>query len=335
MRRVRIELDEVAAWANLTDAAHKAARGKRQRPEVARFFARFDESLAELGEAIRAGWMPRGALRRFVIHDPKQRTIHVAPFEERVFHHALMNHAGPVLDRALTDAAFACRVGRGQHAAARRVQQHLRRFPWYVQIDIAGYFDTIDHARLLDLLARRFKGDGLMACLGRILDSYHTAPGKGLPIGALTSQHFANFYLDGLDRLLQERMPARALVRYMDDAIWWCDDRRTAHATLDAAREWLANERLLVVKAAPRINRSTHGATFCGFRILPGAVRLTRRKQRRYQGRRLAWEAAFAAGEIDARQLQNAYAAVHAITAHIDSQAWRRENLRRFPPPDL
>jgi hypothetical protein len=141
-------------------------------------------------------------------------------FRERVLHHALMAQVGPVLDRALVDDSYACRVGKGTLAAVLRVQQHLRRWPWYAQIDIRGYFANIDHERLRDLLARRFKNPGLLALMAGIIDSYHTRPGRGLPLGELTSQHLANYYLNGLDRLLLEDCRVNGLVRYMDDLLW-------------------------------------------------------------------------------------------------------------------
>lgn len=332
MRRVPIELAAVAGFANLADAARKAGRGKRTRADVAAFFAQFDARLSALGEAIRSERMPRGRLRRFLIHDPKARVIHAADFEDRVFHHALMNLAGPVLDRALTDAVYACRVGKGNHAAALRVQRGVRRFPWYVKIDIEHYFDRIDHRLLFRLLARRFKGDPFLRTLWRVIDRYAVAAGKGLPIGALTSQHFANYYLDGFDRFVQRTPGAKGYVRYMDDCIWFCPDRQTARASLAAAREVLGTERLLRVKPTAQINRSARGVTYCGFRILPGTIRLTRRKRRLYALRRAEWEGRFRAGEIDALGLQSAYASVLGITALADGAAWRRGQLRRFPP---
>ncbi|MCI5145489.1 MAG: RNA-directed DNA polymerase, partial [Candidatus Electrothrix sp. AR3] len=174
-----------------------------------------------------------------------------------------------------------------------------------------------------------------LATLWRIIDQYQVMPGKGLPIGSLTSQHFANFFLDGLDRLVREQLPSRAFLRYMDDSIWWCEDKEIARQTLRQAQEYLAGERLLAVKKDAQINRSSHGVTFCGHRITKGAIRLTRRKRRRYAQKRQSWENAFRDGTINELQLQQGYAAVHAITAHMDSCGWRRGNLRRQLPPEV
>ncbi len=335
MKRVRVDLEQIASWPNLADAAYKAAKGKRNRPEVAKFFARFDNSLSQLSAAILAGKMPKGIFREFTIRDPKQRTIHAACFVDRVFHHAVINLIGPVLDRGLIQHTYACRPGKGQHAAAFQVQHYLRRYPWYIKIDIDGYFPAIDHQRLLYLLHRRVKGQPFLALLGRVIAQYHAQPSKGLPIGSLTSQHFANFYLNGLDRFVQEQLPSCAYLRYMDDSIWWCDDKKTACQTLRQVREYLREERFLEVKEGAQINRSVHGVTFCGHRITLGALRLTPRKKRRYVQKRESWENAFRDGAINELELQQGYAAVHAITAHINSRGWRRKNLQRLAPPEV
>jgi len=334
MKRVSISLDDIAAFENLARAAHHAARGKRTRPDVQRFFQQFDRHLNQLSRDIRAARMPYGRFRRFLIHDPKPRVIHAACFEDRVFHHAVMHLAGPALERTLTPTTFACRRQMGHHAALRQAQRHLRRFPWYVKIDIEHYFDTIDHACLYRLLQRCFKGRDLLATLWRIIDGFHITPGKGVPIGSLTSQYFANYYLDGLDRYILESLPCAAHIRYMDDTIWWCYSQSQARETLAQVCRYVTAERMLKVKANMQINCSRHGVSFCGYRITPGRLRLSRRRRQRYQQLRRGWERAYAEGYIDALTLQRAYDAVHAITLPGNNHNWRRENLRRYPALD-
>lgn len=331
MKRSRIGLDVIADWHNLVAAFQRAARGKGQRDEVRRFRADLDRELARLRSAILDGSVNVGRMRRFCIRDPKPRIIHAPCFPERVLHHALMAHVGPVLDRALVADTYACRVGKGTLAAVQRAQQHLRRFPWYAQIDIRAYFASIDHARLLALLARRFKDSGLLTLIARIVAAHHTQPGRGLPIGALTSQHFANYYLGGLDRFLLEGCRVRGLVRYMDDLVWWGDDKATVRDVLDEARRYVQNRLQLTIKAPVRVGRSGAGLSFCGYRLVPGQRLLSRRRKRRYAERRRYWENAYAADRIDAHTLQAGYTAAHAITIHADATVWRREQLRRCP----
>jgi len=331
MKRTRIELEDIAAYDNLALATWKAAQGKRKRPDVAAFLADLDSRLGRLAQDILGGAAPYSRYRSFHINDPKRRLIHAACFEDRVLHHAIMNLAEPVFERSLVPTTYACRPGKGVHCAVAQVQRNLRRFPWFVQVDVDGYFPAIDHACLGGLLARRFKGEAFMGLLWRIVDSYHARPGKGLPIGSLTSQHFANHYLDGSDRFLLNHPSVRAQVRYMDDTIWWCADKSAAKQVLGELRDWLADQRLLRLKPHVQINRSARGVTYCGFCVSPGTVRLTPRKKRRYRLLREQWEAAWLAGAIDSRQLQQAYAAVHAITLHTDSRSWRQRHLQLCP----
>ena len=331
MKRSPVGLTAVADWHNLAAAFHRAALGKRARSEVQCFAANLDAELGRLRGDILAGTVAVGRSRRFRIRDPKPRIIHAPCFRERVLHHALMAHIGPVLDRALVDDTYACRTGKGALTAVYRAQHHTRRWPWWAKIDIRSYFASIDHAILKALLARKLKDPGLLALIGRIVDAHEDTPGKGLPIGALVSQQFANYYLAGLDRMLLEECRVRGLVRYMDDLVWWGEDRTAVREALAAACGYTADRLALDIKAPVLIGRSCYGLSLCGYRILPGRLLISRRRKRRYAECRGQWEAAYQDGLIDARTLQAGYAGALAITLHADATTWRREQLRRVP----
>lgn len=219
-------------------------------------------------------------------------------------------------------------------AAVHRAQHHLRRFPWFVKADMRAYFASIDHAPLRALLRRRFSNPWLLRLCDRVLARTPDGPGRGLPIGALTSQHFANAYLDALDRHLLETLGVCGMVRYMDDALWWCNSRQEARESLRSARRFVLEARGLELKACAQIGRSVDGVGFLGFRVRRGTLGLSRRRRVRYARARARAEAAFRAGTIDAVGLQRAYAAALAITAHAESTAWRRGELRARPPVD-
>ncbi|MBF0423841.1 MAG: hypothetical protein HQL73_12710 [Magnetococcales bacterium] len=331
MRRSAVGLEEVADWHNLATAFHRAARGKGMREEVRFFRAHLYDALARLREDILAGTVAVGQMRSFRIRDPKPRLIHAPCFRERVLHHAVMAHVGPVLDRALVDDTYACRTGKGTLAAVQRARHHLQRHPWYARIDIRSYFADIDHAILMGQLQRRFKNRGLLDLMARILDAHQTSPGKGLPIGALTSQHWANHYLGGLDRLLLEGCRVRGMVRYMDDVAWWDDRKEGVRESMARVRAYATDTLRLTVKEPVHDGRSDDGMVFCGYRILPGRLLLSRRRKRRYVLARRRWEEAFVSGRITAATLQAGFGSVLVLTAHTDATAWRREQLRRSP----
>ena len=331
MRRLSVELADIAERKNVVLAFQKAAKGKRSRESVSQFLQGFDQNINQLCEGILNAKLPYGCFRAFQIYDPKKRLIHAACFEDRIFHHAFINIVGDELERRMQASSYACRKHKGVHKAAKAVQKNLQKYPYFVKIDIASYFPSISHEILLNLLVKCFKGQEGFEQITRMVKCYETNEGHGLPIGSLTSQYFANYYLNGLDCLLAEHPDVAANVRYMDDVIWWCKSRANAKKTLDEVRRWLQRDRGLTVKSTVQILASKQGVTYCGFRIMQGAIRLSRRRKRRYQERRLYWEKQYRNGEITALELQQAYAAVHSVTEMTDSLSWRRENLKRHP----
>ncbi len=335
MKRQYISLDEIGAYDNLLLALHKVSKGKRHRRIVQKFYEQFDKNILKLAQDIIAEQLPYGHFESFQIYDPKKRLIHAACFEDRVFHHAVMNLAGERLEKSMVDHSYACRPGKGVHRAISQVQRNLQRYKWFVKIDVAAYFSRIDHDILLNLLRGRFKGKSFEAQLKRIIKSCPGMDDKGLPIGSLTSQYFANFYLDGLDRFLAAHHRVNGVVRYMDDVIWWCEDKKSAKETLLEVAGYLQMQRLLTLKPNIQILPSRAGVTYCGFRIMQGIVRLSRRRKRAIGQRRQYWEQQYLWGTISSVQLQMVYAAVHAISQGADSLSWRQQQLVANIPPEV
>ncbi|MFZ1427940.1 MAG: RNA-directed DNA polymerase [Geminicoccaceae bacterium] len=331
MQRSSVGIAEIVHWDNLARAFHKAALGRRGRGDVEAFRANLERELAQLQLDLMRGSVAVGRMRLFTIRDPKLRTIHAPCFRERVLHHAIMARVGPVLDRTLVFDTYACREGKGTLAAVQRASHHARYHVWHAQIDIRAYFASIDHEVLLRLLGRKLKNSALLDLLARIVGAYEAAPGKSLPIGALTSQHLANFYLGGADRVLLETSRVAGFVRYMDDLVWWADNRAIARRALVRVRNYLADELKLEVKQPVRIARSRDGLSFCGFRILPDRILLSRRRKERYMTIRRSWEHACLEGHIGAAALQSGYASALALTVHAEAKAWRRTELARRP----
>ena len=334
-KRVRISLDQIADWRNLQEAAYLAGNGKRSRPAVERFFRQLDRNLSSLGKGILEGTISPGAYREFEIYDPKRRIIHAPSFRDRVFHHAIMLQAGKWIDRSLIDDSFACRKGKGSIAAVHRAQHFSRRFPWYVKVDVHQYFPSVAHSILMSRLARRFKGRGFLSLLGRVVGSFASGPGHGLPIGALTSQYFANLYLDKADRWLLALPSVRGLVRYMDDTVCWLETKKEATTIIRELNSFLRSNLKLTISSKTQINRVDHGLSFCGHRIFPGTIKLTRRRQRLYVRACRRWEATFVRGQISTNELQGGYAGAFAIAKHAESATWRRRRLKHHLIDDV
>lgn len=271
-------------------------------------------------------------MTRFPIRDPKPRIIHAPCFRERVLHHAIVAYIGPVLERTLIDDTFACRAGKGTLAAVHRCQAHIRRFPWYAKLDVRQYFASIDHSILKRQLRQRFKSAPLLQLLDRIIAAHEEAPGKGLPIGALTSQVFANFYLNPLDRFLLESCHVAGMVRYMDDFVAWDASRQRMVDIVNQTKAFLQQELKLTAKDTVQINRSARGLPMCGYRIFAGTIQLARSRRKRYVRAKDYWERHYHTGKIDARHLQTGFDAALAITAHAQATTWRRRQALEFSP---
>lgn len=330
MKRHGLLMGEIVDGENLRVAFWKAAKGKRGKTECIEFAERLDENLALLGAELRDGSVELGNYHYFKVHDPKERLICAASFRERVLHHALMNICGPLLERAAIFDSHACRKGKGRLTAIARAQGHARANGWFLKMDIRKYFDSVDHTVLRTLLGRKFKEAGLLRLFGRILESYGTAPGRGLPIGNLTSQHFANFYLAPLDRFITERLGRGAYVRYMDDFVAWGEGGAELRDVLDRVRIFLAEELRLDLKGESVINRTRFGMDFLGCRLFPGVVRLARRSKVRFSRKFRRYEKAHQCGRWNSLQLQQRVQALLAFLLPVDSLNFRRKTVSRF-----
>ena len=321
---------QIADAENLRLAFWKAAKGKRGKTDCLAFGERLDENLAALRAELLAGDVPVGNYHYFTVHDPKERLICAASFRERVLHHALMNLCEPVLERAAVFDSYACRKGKGRLLAVERAQGYARTHGWFLKMDIRKYFDSIDHETLRALLGRKFKDPMLLGLVDRILASYQTTPGRGLPIGNLTSQHFANFYLAPLDRFLKEELRRGAYVRYMDDFVVWGESGRELRGVWERVRSFLTAELKLELKANTAINRTACGMDFLGYRLFPGTMRLARRSKVRFARKFRRYEAAHRCGQWSELKLQQRMTALLAFVMPAESGAFRRHVLERF-----
>lgn len=320
----------VVAPDNLRWAFWKAARGKADRREVQRYRANLEGELTRLRSGLLDGTYPIGRYRRFVVHDPKRRTIHAAAFPERVLHHALMNVCEPWFERWAVQDSYACRQGKGQWAAVRRAEGFARRMPFFLKVDSRKYFDSVPHARLLAQLERRIKDPAILGWLGRLLASYQASPGRGLPIGSLTSQHLANFYLTSLDRFVKERLHRAAYVRYMDDFCVWGQSGVDLSAVRREIEAFLAEVLDLSPKPTPYINRTERGMDFLGCRVFPGYSILNARSRRRFRRKLARYESRLEAGQWDAACLQRHVQTLVAFTLQVRSFRFRQRVLEDF-----
>ncbi len=339
-------LDEVASLANLFRAARAARRHKRRFPYVRAFEADLEPELLRLRDELLAGTYRPGPFRTFSVQDPKPRLISAAPYRDRVVHHAVVRVLEPLWERRFIHHSYACRRGKGTHVALDACTRFARRHPYVLHADVRKYFPSVDHAVLEQLLFRWVWDRGLRALLGRLIR--HTGelepvadwfPGddlftpaersRGLPIGNLTSQFFANAFLDPLDHFVTDELGHGAYVRYMDDALVFGDSPRELAVVRDAMAAFLAGMRLRLHPGKRAISRTEDAVRFLGFRVFATHRRVTHEGKVRQQRRLRRLAADFAAGRIAAEGVRSSVAAMAGHLMHANTYYLRCARAQR------
>ena len=218
--------ESVYAMENLYSAWHEVSLGKSSKSSILEFYRSLDKNLKSISDDLRNGTYRPGLYNRFLIKDPKERIIAASPVRDRVVQHAIMNYYDPVFDRHLIFDSYACRIGKGTHKAVLRAFHFAKSSRYFLKMDIRKYFDSIDHTILKNLLAKIIKEPQILRLFYLIIDSADGYSGKGIPIGNLSSQYFANFYLSFFDHYFKESCHAKRYIRYMDDVLIFSNDKQ-------------------------------------------------------------------------------------------------------------
>lgn len=293
---------DVCTFNSLILSAHEAAKGKKYKPRIARFLENLENEVIDLErELLTKTYIPR-PYRTFMVHDPKDRQICAADFRDRVVHHAVCKALDPIFERSFIFDVYACRKNKGTHMAIKRARDFSRRFAFYLKLDVHKFFDSVDHEILKKQLRRKIKDPELLWLLDVFINHpvSWTAQGKGIPIGNLTSQHFANYYLSGLDHFIKEHLRIKGYVRYMDDMVLFADEKDTLWDAARRIEKYLDAELRLTVKdGLILLSPIFQGLPFLGFRIFPNVIRLDRRGWRRFRRKVIARNDMLRNGSLD------------------------------------
>ena len=350
MKRFTKLWDQIIDFTNLLEAARKAQKGKRYRDDVLAFNYNRESELIDLQSALRAQTYCPGAYRTFEIVEPKRRLISAAPYRDRVVHHALCNVLVPLVEPSFIYDSYANREGKGSHRALERFTRFARSSRFVLQCDLQKYFPSIDHEILKETIRRKIKckdtlwlidtiinnsndqfpaafhfpGDGLLSPLSRR---------RGLPIGNLTSQFFANWHLNPFDQFIKNVLRAKKYVRYVDDFALFSDDKEFLQDARQAIEDNLAVLRLKVHPIKSQLFETRHGANFLGFRIFPVEdtfpkqvyirVRTENLRRARRQQRKL--QADYAIGRLSLKDLAQSLQGWEAHLKHGDTWQLRQQ----------
>ena len=337
--KARDLFDDMASFSALLTASQCAAKGKRAKPGVAAFLANLEKEILRLEWELTTGHYRPGRYTEIEIFDPKHRIVSAAPFRDRVVHHAFCAVCNPIFERGFIYDSYANRKGKGTHRAIARYETFRDHFRYVLRCDLYRYFPAIDHEILKRDLRRRIACAQTLALGDQIIDASNPQepvnryyPGddlftpytrrRGLPIGNLTSQFFANVYLDGLDHFCKEVLRAKGYVRYVDDFALFHDDPKQLGAWRERIARFLEGRRLCLHQEKTEIIETEAPTTFLGFVLLPGGYRrLPEANVRRFRNRLRSMRDRWHQGHITPEEV---VARVCAWIAHANhAHTWR------------
>jgi RNA-directed DNA polymerase len=342
---------QIATFRALNTAARNAVIGKRRKSSAAAFFANLETQLLRLERELHEGAYRPGRYIAFEVNDPKKRLVSAAPFRDRVVHHALCAVVEPIFEDGFIDHTFANRKGKGTHRAIEVYERYRDRHAYVLRCDIFRYFPSIDHTILKSTVRRRIACAPTLALIDRIIDGSNAQEPvnlhfdgddlfspferrRGLPIGNLTSQFFANLYLNGFDHFATEVLRAR-YVRYVDDFALFHDDPAVLADWRTKIGHYLAGRRLKLHPVKTVIQSTAVSSPFLGFVLHANGGRSLPednifRFRNRLRGLHDQWRTgSIGLGDIDAR--------VRAWIAHAENaDTWRLRHAifrgARFDP---
>jgi len=276
---------KVCELENLHNAYLKAKRGKNNVAEVLQFTYNLEDELLKLQDELKNQTYRTGKYRHFIIFEPKERKISALPFRDRVVHHAICSVIEQIFERKFIHDSYACRKGKGTHAGADKIQKFIRRASsnYYVlKCDVSKYFPSVNHEILKQIIREKIADKKLLQLLDKIIDSSNSEKldfsyseeqeiqislEKGIPIGNLTSQLFANIYLNKLDEYAKYELKIKYYVRYMDDFIILHESKKYLHEVKEKFKLFFISMKLTLHPKKANIFPITLGVDFLGYNI--------------------------------------------------------------------
>ncbi|MEX2008194.1 MAG: RNA-directed DNA polymerase, partial [Candidatus Spechtbacterales bacterium] len=245
-------------------------------------------------------------------------------------HHAVVAALEPIFDKGFIYDTYACRVGKGTQAALARFEQFSRVSRYVLSLDISKYFASIDHEILFSLLKRKISDTRMLELCQCIIASTENSPRRGIPIGNLTSQLFANVYLNEFDQYAKHTLRLPRYVRYMDDVAILSNDKKELHEVKGAAAEFMRERLGLVLHPRKvQIMPTASGIDFLGYRIYPHHRLLRKSTVMRFAARMKREKLRGGGASEDSIRSWLVYA------READSHGLLRSLARRFSEPQL
>ncbi len=312
-------------------------RGKSHKVDVMEFERELESHIFALHRALKDKKYRHGPYTDFYITDPKRRHVHKASVIDRVLHHAVVQILTGAFEPTFIARSFSCRVDKGTHKGViaakqmiRQVSQNNTRQCFVLKCDVKQFFATVDHKILLELLGRQISDHHVVWLLSEIVNSFRSGDGtrRGLPIGNLTSQLFANVYMNSFDQYIKNELRVKHYARYADDFIIVSDDRQYLEQIIPSVRAFLAQSLILTLHPDKvSVVKLGQGVDFLGAVVFPHHVQLRRKTQSRIAEKFQQKIASYNAGTITSIALEQTLQSYLGVLTH--THAYRcRVNLQ-------
>lgn len=281
--------EKIVCLENLFLAWREFKIGKKSKPDVQKFEFNLEENILQLHQELRDGTYQHSPYLAFYITDPKLRHIHKACVRDRVLHHAIFRVLYPIFDRGFIYDSYSCRLNKGTHRAVKRLKKFTDalsrnnyRNIFVLKCDIKKFFDSVNHEALLGLVQRKIKDKNAIRLIKTIIASFEKIPGIGLPIGNVTSQLFANIYLNELDQFVKHTLRIKHYIRYCDDFIFLSADSMGLINIVQNISQFLNNQLKLLLHLNKIITRKyRQGIDFLGYVVRPHCITIRTKTKKR------------------------------------------------------
>jgi RNA-directed DNA polymerase len=281
--------DQLCSLEHLFASWDRFAHGKRNKADVQKYARNLEENIFGLQDDLATNRYRHGTYEPFIVNDPKRRQIHKANVQDRIVHQAVFDIIEPFFEKRFIHDSFSCRKGKGTHAGVGRLRKFLGQasknntLPVYaLKCDIKGFFASVDHGELLDLLSNFVTDEKVLNLLEEIINSFSVIEGKGIPLGNLTSQLFANVYMHEFDWFVKHGLRQKHYIRYCDDFVIVGTDRQHLVQLVDPIEKFLLNELKLRIHPDKIELRSwNQGIDFLGYILKPYCTLIRTKTQRR------------------------------------------------------
>ncbi len=276
--------NQITDFNNVLDAYYKTQKGKSKHKHSAILFAQNPlYNIKFLINELQTQAYNPSEYNEFYVYEPKERLIYAPAYRDKIVHHAVNNILRPIFEKCFIKDSYACITGKGNTRAVLAIQKYQSKFRkgYFVKVDIYKFFYSIDHQILKNILRKKIKCHTTMHLLETLINSSPT-PGVGLPLGNLSSQLFANIYMNQLDQFAKRGLGVKAYVRYADDIFIFVENKSKALSVQSLIIQFLKNKlKLTVARSKTFIHPAKNYVSALGFRIKPTHILLLSKNKRR------------------------------------------------------